>query len=231
MPREFPLERFRDRLVMPLEGEEALLERFKGREVVGREDLPLQDGEVDFDLIEPTGVDGTMNGDDAGIFFDEAFHAGGAAMRGSVVHDPEHAPGLAVGRPGHHLSDQAIEGNDPCLSLTPAEDLCPMNIERRDVRPGAAPPVFVFDPHRLPGLWRKGRVSPGAGLNGSLLIRRQNELVVFEPLSLKYPLVKIEDAGRLDRKVGIAWENPAPVLPPKFDTLFLTSPLLSGFYV
>jgi len=115
-------------------------------------------------------------------------------MRGSVVHDPEHAPGLAVGRLAHHLSDQSIEGNDPGLSLTPAEDLCPTNIERRDIRPSTAPPVFVFDPHRLPGLWRKGQVSPGAGLNGCLLIRGQNELVVFEPLSLKHPLVQIEDA-------------------------------------
>ena len=31
LPREFPLERFRDRLVMPLEGEETLLERFQGQ--------------------------------------------------------------------------------------------------------------------------------------------------------------------------------------------------------
>jgi len=135
LPREFPLERFRDRLVMPLEGEEALLDRFQGREVVGCQNFPLKDREVDLDLVEPAGVDGTMNRDDAGIFFHKAFHASGAAMRGSVVHDPEHAPGLAVGRLAHHLSDQSIEGNDPGLSLTPAEDLCSTNIERRNIRP------------------------------------------------------------------------------------------------
>ena len=92
MPPEFPLERFRDRLVMPLEGQEALADRSQGWKVVGGQNLPLQDGKVDLDLIEPTGMDGTVNRDDAGIFLHKAFHASAAAMRGSVVHDPEHAP-------------------------------------------------------------------------------------------------------------------------------------------
>ena len=198
---------------MPLEGKEALLEPFQGRKVVGGQNLPLENGKVDFDLIEPAGVDGTVNGNDAWIFFHKAFHASGAAMRGSVVHDPEHSPGLAIGRLGHHLSDQPIKGDDPGLSLAPAKELCPANVECRDVRPSSAPPVFVFDPHCFPGPWRKGRVLPGAGLNGDLLVRRQNELVVLEPLSLKNPLVQIENARGFGRKVRIPRKDPATVLP------------------
>ena len=42
---------------MALEGKQTLLEFFQRREIVGREELSLNDGEIDFDLIEPTGVD------------------------------------------------------------------------------------------------------------------------------------------------------------------------------
>jgi len=40
-----------------LEGKEPLFEFGQRREIVGRENLPLHDGEIDFDLIELTGVD------------------------------------------------------------------------------------------------------------------------------------------------------------------------------
>ena len=158
-------------------------------------------------------MDGTVNRDDAGIFFHQAFDADSAAMRGSVVHDPEHAPGLAVGRLGHHLGHQPVKRNDPGLSLAPAEELCPKNVERREVRPGAAPPVFVFDPHCLPRSWRKGGMPSCAGLNGGLLVRGQNELVVFERFPLKDPLVEVEDARGFGRKERIAGKNPTSVLP------------------
>jgi len=53
---------------MPLEGKEALLDRFQGREVVGCQNFPLKDREVDLDLVEPAGVDGTMKGRCGDIF-------------------------------------------------------------------------------------------------------------------------------------------------------------------
>jgi len=211
--REFPFERLRDRLVMPLEGKEALADRSQGRKVVGRQNFSLQDGKVDLDLVEPAGVDGTVNRDDAGIFFHQAFHAGSAAMGGPVVHDPEHAPCLVVGRLGHHLGDQSVKGDDPGLSFAPTEELGPANVERREVRPSPAPTIFVFHPHRFPGLRRKGGMPACAGLNGGLLVRGQNELVAFRRFSLKDPLVEVEDAGGFGRKVRIARKNPAPVLP------------------
>src|SRR3990172_9033164 len=198
---------------MPLEGKKPLADRSEGRKVVGCQYLPLADGEVDLDLVEPAGMDGTVNRDDAGIFFHQAFDADSAAMRGSVVHDPEHAPGLAVGRLGHHLGHQPVKRNDPGLSLAPAEELCPKNVERREVRPGAAPPVFVFDPHCLPRSWRKGGMPSCAGFNGGLLVRGQNELVVFERFPLKDPLVEVEDARGFGRKERISRKNPATMLP------------------
>jgi hypothetical protein len=48
------------------ERQEALFEFLQRWEVVGREDLSLNDREIDFDLFEPAGVDRCMNEDEVG---------------------------------------------------------------------------------------------------------------------------------------------------------------------
>ena len=58
---EFPLEGPSQPLVMTFEPSQAPGESRQRRKVVGSEDLALDDGEVEFDLIEPTGVNGTVN--------------------------------------------------------------------------------------------------------------------------------------------------------------------------
>ena len=54
---ELPLERGGDLLVAATEREELLFERCEVGEVVGGEDLALDDREVDLGLVEPAGVD------------------------------------------------------------------------------------------------------------------------------------------------------------------------------
>lgn len=58
---ELPLERLSQALVMTFELLQALGERRQGGKVIGSKNLALDDGEIDFDLIEPTGVDGSVN--------------------------------------------------------------------------------------------------------------------------------------------------------------------------
>ena len=48
---------------MGLKGEQALLEFLQRGKVVGCENLPLNDREIDFDLVEPARVDRCMNED------------------------------------------------------------------------------------------------------------------------------------------------------------------------
>jgi hypothetical protein len=55
-------------LVMGLKGKQAPLEFLQRREIVGRENLSLNDREIDFDLVEPTGVNRCMNEDYVGPF-------------------------------------------------------------------------------------------------------------------------------------------------------------------
>ena len=66
-PGELPFERCGDALVVTLEAEEALLDVLKRGEVVGSESFALDNREVDLDLVEPTGVDRAVDGDQRGV--------------------------------------------------------------------------------------------------------------------------------------------------------------------
>ena len=78
---EFPLEWRSNVLIILLKAEESILDFFKRVEVVGRERLAFNDGEVDFDLIKPAGVDRSMHGDKVGESCLEAPNTRLATMR------------------------------------------------------------------------------------------------------------------------------------------------------
>ena len=110
VPSESPLEGGGDALVVPLEAKESLLHIVQGEEVVGGENLTLNDREVDFDLVEPTCVDWAVHGHDVGEGRLKALDRGLSAMRGAVVHNPEHAASRAIRFLRHDLHDQTVEG-------------------------------------------------------------------------------------------------------------------------
>ena len=90
---EAPLEGRCDSLPVVLKVEKALGECVEGGEIIGGEDFSLDDREVDFDLVEPAGMNGTVDQDQARILLLEALNGGETAMRRAVVDDPEHAAG------------------------------------------------------------------------------------------------------------------------------------------
>src|ERR1019366_8176300 len=63
---EFPLERLSEDLVAGLEGEDPGGQLLERGGIGRREDLALEDAEIDLDLVEPTGVDRQMNGHEPG---------------------------------------------------------------------------------------------------------------------------------------------------------------------
>jgi hypothetical protein len=119
--RESPLERGRDAFVIALEPQQPLLDVGERAEIGRCQCFALKNGEVDFDLVEPTGVKGTVNGDDVGKQRVKSLDAGGTSMRGSVVVNPEDASGLAVRGLGHDLGDQALKRLNAGRVLTAAE--------------------------------------------------------------------------------------------------------------
>ncbi len=145
-------------------------------------------------------------------------------MRGAVVHDPEHSPGLAVGVLGHHLVHQPFKGSNSGMFLATAKKSGSVNIKRREVRPGPAPLVFVFNPYRFPRLGRQSRMFSSTSLNGCFLICRQNKLVILEQFSFKYPFVQIENPASFSKEIRVTRKNPASVLPRFYCILGKSAP-------
>ena len=86
---EGPLERRRRPLVVGLEVQQTLLEFSQRSKVVGSEDFPLNDREIDFDLIKPTGMGRSMKEERIGPFIAQAFGGLLTSMSRTVVHNPK----------------------------------------------------------------------------------------------------------------------------------------------
>ena len=93
---ESPLECGGDALVVLLETEETVLDFLKRAEVVWRKGLAFDDGEVDLNLVEPAGMDRSMHRDEIREGGFQAPNARLAAMRRSIVHNPEYPSGVAI---------------------------------------------------------------------------------------------------------------------------------------
>ena len=145
---ELPLEWACGGAVVILEAQQAILDFSEGREVIGREHLALNDREVHLDLVQPTGVHRRMHRDDRGPASPQALDASLTAVRGAVVHDPEHPRGGSVGLLLHDLGDETLEGTDPGFLLAAAKNLGTPDIPRGQIGPGTATFLFVLHAHR-----------------------------------------------------------------------------------
>ena len=104
---EGPLERRGSPLIVALEGEETLFEFGQGSEVVWRENLSLDNGEIDLHLIEPTGVDRRVDENGIGPFVMQTVGGFLAPVSGAVVHDPKDPTSGLVGLLAHDLGERA----------------------------------------------------------------------------------------------------------------------------
>src|ERR1700684_2600904 len=86
---ELPAEWAGGGVVVLFEGEDLLGEAVQVAEVVGGEQLALDDGEVDLDLVQPGRVDGQVDHLCVRVGLAHAVSGGPVAVRGPVVDDPE----------------------------------------------------------------------------------------------------------------------------------------------
>src|SRR5688572_9112912 len=168
--RELPVERLGYGFPAILKVEEPFSNGIEVGKVIGGEDLSLNDGKVDFDLVKPAGVNGPVHQDEFGIFCLEALHGSQSAMGGSVVHDPEHASRIIIWRPSHDLFNEAGEWSNSTVSFAAAKSRGAMNIKSGQVGPRATPFVLVFDFHGRFGLCGQSWMETGAGLNAGFLV-------------------------------------------------------------
>ncbi len=154
-----------------------------------------------------------------GLLLAQAGYASVAALRGSIVDDPEDPAGVVIGGLGHDLGDQAVKGGNPGRLLTATQQFEAMNIEGSQTSPGAAAILCGFHLDGGSGLGREGgRLS--AGLDTGLLIRREDELVVSKQLPFPDPFIPVQDAHGFAGELRMAGKDPAAMLP-RSDGLFM----------
>ena len=136
-----------------------------------------------------------------------------AAMSGAVVYDPKDAASGLVGLLAHDFADEPIHGGDSALDLAATENLRPMDIPSCQVGPGAFAKVLVLNAHGPVGSGRQSWMFPASGLDAGLFVRGNDIVVRAKRGAFPNPFVQIEDRTGLGRKVGIAREDPASMLP------------------
>src|SRR5512136_2587802 len=125
---EFPLEGLSDLLIVFLKVENPFGQVSEGKEVIGREHFSLEDGKIDFDLVQPTGMDGETDNNDLWPLTLESIDGGQSSMRGTIVENPEHPSGGAVRFTCRDVLNQAGEGHDPGFALALTEQFCSLYI-------------------------------------------------------------------------------------------------------
>ena len=109
---EGPLEWLGGILIAALECDQAAFEGREIGEVARREELALNDREVDLDLVEPAGMDWCVNQNDVWPRGSQPSSGSPAAMGRTVVGDEEYPTGGAIRLLVHDLGNQALERSD-----------------------------------------------------------------------------------------------------------------------
>ena len=210
---KFPLKRLSNGGVMLLKAQKPFFEGLQGKEVVRGKNFALDNGEIDLDLVQPTRMDGSVDGDDSRIFALKPADAAGSPVSRSIVQNPEDSSGFFIGSLGHDLIDQAAKRSNPIFSFTATEELGPMHIQCCQISPSAAARVFMFHLHRDAGLRGEGSMPTAACLDAGFFVGGEDEFTVFQRMPQPHSLIQVEDTPRFFGEMGVSRENPAAMLP------------------
>ena len=197
---------------MGLEGKETLFEIGQRGKIVRCEDLSLDNREIDFDLVEPTGVHRSVDENGIRPFVTQTLDGLLAPMGGTIVHDPKDAASGFVGFLAHDFGDKPVHRGDAALDFASAEDLGAMDIPGCQVGPGAFAEVLMLDACRAVGCRRQRRLFPAAGLNTRLFVRGDDVIIGAKFGTLPDAFIEIEDRPGFVGEVRIAGKDPASML-------------------
>ena len=213
MTFEHPLEWGSDLLVAILEAKQAVFKFAQGCEVIRRQDLALHDGEVNFDLVQPTGVDRRVDRDQGGPLSAEAIHRLLPAMARPVVHNPKDPAGGTLRLLAHDLGDQTVKRLDTGFLLAAPEDFGAPYVPGRQISPSSFPLILVLHLLRALRDRRQGSVPSPTGLDAGLLVGTQNGVARRQRSAFPQPLVEVENSSGLFDAGRMARENPTAEAP------------------
>lgn len=210
---EFPLERSSDFFVIAFKRVEVFGDFVESGEIVRGENLLLNYGEIDFDLIEPASMVWGMNQDGVGPLFFEAIDRCLPSVDGSIIDDPKDSAGAAIGLSLHDVTNESVKGDNRSVWHTTAEDFRPMNIPCGDVGPGAFSEVLVFNSHRPSRCRHCGGVFATPTLDTGFLISTDDEVIIGKGFATPTSFVEIQNGFCSFREVRVSWKHPASMGP------------------
>ena len=213
LTRELPRERMRCLVGEFLIQSESDFDLCQVRERIGWQHLAWNNGKVDCDLVEPTGMDGGMDHDQGGIGQCEPLACGLPPMGRPVVHHPEDPLARAVWLLAHDLGDKPSQWLDPGVWFAASYDVPTADLPPCQGLPRAATLVFVFDAMYPPWRWRQARMAPDTGWDTGLFIGTNHVILGAKGCALPYPSVQIQNPPSLLGQEWITGKNPVRVLP------------------
>ena len=127
-PSKVPLKGFGDGMPIVLEGDQPFGKGSEVGKLIGSEHFSLDDGKVDLDLVEPTGMNRQVKQDESGELLLEPMCRSQAAMGGAVINDPENTAGVVIRRARHHLFDETLKGSHSISGLATAKNFGAVNV-------------------------------------------------------------------------------------------------------
>ena len=158
-------------------------------------------------------MDRSVDKQDMGPFVAQTVGGFLASVSGTVVHDPKDPTSGLVGLLAQDFADEAIDGFYSVFHFAATEDLGAMDIPSCQIGPGPFAEVLVLDARRAVGCRRRGGLFTAASLPAALFVCRKDVVISAKWSALPNAFVQIEDRAGFVRKVGIARENPASLLP------------------
>ncbi|MHB8656102.1 MAG: hypothetical protein ACYDA9_19770 [Terriglobia bacterium] len=105
-------------------------------------------------------------------------------MARTVVHDPEDASGFITWWATHDLVHETVKRSDPIFQFEATQHAGVVDIEGRQVSPGSATLVLMFDALRPTGLAIPCGMPAGSCLDAGLLIGQDHKLIVLQCLAV-----------------------------------------------
>ena len=143
----------------------------------------------------------------------QALHSPATAVSRTIINDPKDAASIMVRQSSHDLLNEAVKGFDAVLGFAAAKDPRTVDIETGDVSPGPASKVFVFHLHRATRASCASGMFAPPGLDAGFLVCRDHEFIGLQRFVFPGAGIQVENAAGFIRKVGIAGEDPAAVIP------------------
>jgi len=209
---ELPRERLGYFLIIVLEAQQPFGQGIFVGHVQGCQNLALDDGEIDLNLIQPTGMHGQRDRYGIGIHITQPRWKGTPMMGAASIHNPENSSGCLVRILGHNQVDELIESGNARVGSDASEDHAAEDVPGRMIGHSSLALVLEFDPLFVSrDCWQAG-MAARQDLD-RFLICREHIFIRSKPLTFPKPSVQVQDHAGPVHEVRVTREEPVAVAP------------------